>query len=194
MSSYHPFEEQAVVVQHQSPEQGAYQEYYHSIDNKHNPFKPQSTAKNQKSSALQDFVSRQAPPDILAQRILSAAQQKSQGRCALYVRRALQAAGYKVTPQPSAYMYADGVLAKAGFRTVSQRNYQPQIGDVVVFNRTPKNPHGHIQVYTQEGWMSDFRQRSMMVYGNNHQGYSIWRDARFMGGASDGTYLALNPE
>lgn len=44
-------------------------------------------------------------PYEMAQFAAQNALNKSIGWCALYVRKALQAAGYKVKPQPSAYMY-----------------------------------------------------------------------------------------
>lgn len=119
-----------------------------------------------------------------------AAHSKSVGRCALYVRKALQSAGYSFTPKASAYQYAHGTLAGAGFTQISSTNYVPQIGDVVVFNRTSKNPHGHIQIYDGSQWVSDFRQPKFSPY-SQHNGYTVWRDVR---GATinNGAYLAMN--
>lgn len=130
-------------------------------------------------------------PSIAAQVASRAAHSRSQGRCAMYVRKALQQAGYKFTPQTSAYMYANGTLASAGFVKLSNNNYQPQVGDVAVFNRTAKNPHGHIQIYDGKQWVSDFRQPKFSPY-SQHNGYTVWRDARFVG--NNGTYLALNEQ
>lgn len=134
-------------------------------------------------------------PSVAAQFASRAAHGRSIGRCALYVRRALQAAGYQFTQQPSAYMYATkGTLASAGFVKLSNDNYVPQVGDVAVFNRTSKNPHGHIQIYDGNQWVSDFRQNKFSPY-RNHNGYSVWRDARFVdASANTGTYLALNEQ
>lgn len=141
-------------------------------------------------SAAQN-LSPSAPPSIAARLASNAAHARSQGRCALYVRRALQSAGYDFSPQASAYMYANGTLQSAGFVQISSQNYQPQVGDVVVFNRTGRNPHGHIQIYDGSGWVSDFRQPSFSPY-RNHGGYSVWRDAKFNDARNQGTYLAFN--
>lgn len=131
-------------------------------------------------------------PHIAASAASRAAHGGSIGRCALYVRRALQSAGYSFTPQPSAYQYANGTLASAGFKKIDTNNYQPQIGDVVVFNRTSKNPHGHIQIYDGKDWVSDFRQSKFSPY-SQHNGYSVWRDSRYLDDASNqAIYLAFN--
>lgn len=130
-------------------------------------------------------------PATAARLAARAAHGKSQGRCALYVRKALQSAGYQFTSQASAYMYANGALASAGFSRISSDNYVPQIGDVVVFNRTSKNPHGHIQIYDGGQWVSDFRQPNFSPY-RNHNGYSVWRDVRHLDAtATTGTIMAM---
>ncbi|MDO4450504.1 MAG: CHAP domain-containing protein [Moraxella sp.] len=131
-------------------------------------------------------------PATAARLASRAAHGSSQGRCALYVRKALQGAGYQFTSQASAYMYANGTLASAGFTRISSDNYVPQVGDVVVFNRTSKNPHGHIQIYDGRQWVSDFRQPNFSPY-RNHNGYSVWRDVRHLDAtANTGTVLAMN--
>lgn len=130
-------------------------------------------------------------PATAARLAARAAHGSSQGRCALYVRKALQGAGYQFTSQSSAYMYAHGTLASAGFTRISSDNYVPQVGDVVVFNRTAKNPHGHIQIYDGGQWVSDFRQPNFSPY-RNHNGYSVWRDVRHLDAtATTGTIMAM---
>lgn len=142
-------------------------------------------------SAVERLTSNSAP-SIAAASASHAALGRSIGRCALYVRRALQAAGYSFTPQPSAYQYANGTLASAGFVKLSNDNYVPQVGDVAVFNRTAKNPHGHIQIYDGNQWVSDFRQPKFSPY-SQHNGYTVWRDARYNdASANTGTMLAMN--
>lgn len=142
-------------------------------------------------TAVERLTSNSAP-SIAASSASRAALGRSIGRCALYVRRALQAAGYSFTPQPSAYQYAHGTLASAGFVRLSNDNYVPQVGDVAVFNRTAKNPHGHIQIYDGSQWVSDFRQPKFSPY-SQHNGYSVWRDARYNdASANTGTMLAMN--
>ncbi|WP_227431089.1 CHAP domain-containing protein [Psychrobacter sp. I-STPA6b] len=142
------------------------------------------------SSAVLD---RNAAPAIAAARAARAAHSRSTGRCARYVRQALQAAGYEFTPNPSAYQYATrGTLASAGFVKVSN-DTPPQIGDVVVFNRSAKHRHGHIQIYDGTAWVSDFRQRDINPYGSSSYSYTTWRDARYLDNASNnGIYLAMS--
>ncbi len=133
-----------------------------------------------------------APPALAAARAARAAHSRTIGLCARYVRQALQSAGYEFTPNPSAYQYATrGTLAQAGFVKLSNDNYQPQIGDVAVFNRSSKNPHGHIQIYDGSQWVSDFRQNKFSPY-STHNGYSVWRDGRYLDATNQGTYLAMN--
>ncbi|MDO4441539.1 MAG: CHAP domain-containing protein [Moraxella sp.] len=133
-------------------------------------------------------------PSVAAKAAARAAHGKSIGRCALYVRRALQSAGYEFTPNPSAYQYAHGTLASAGFTKISNDNYQPQVGDVVVFNRTSRNPHGHIQIYDGNQWVSDYRQPKFSPY-TTHNGYTVWRDMRYTdASANTGIMLALNDQ
>lgn len=138
-------------------------------------------------------LSSSAAPSIAARLASSAAHGRSQGRCALYVRKALQSAGYEFTPQASAYMYANGTLQGAGFVQISASNYRPQVGDVVVFDRTGKHPHGHIQIYDGSDWVSDFRQPNFSPY-SQHGGYTVWRDVNFHNAKEQGTYLALNDQ
>ncbi|WP_435949543.1 CHAP domain-containing protein [Psychrobacter sp. DM8] len=130
-------------------------------------------------------------PARAAARAARAAHARSTGYCARYVRKALQSAGYEFTPNPSAYQYATrGTLAKAGFTKISN-DMQPQVGDVVVFDRTSRRPHGHIQIFDGNGWVSDFRQKGISPYSGVHS-YTTWRDSQYVDDASDrGIYLAM---
>lgn len=133
-----------------------------------------------------------ARPVIAARRAARAAHSRSRGLCAKYVRLALQAAGYKFTPNASAYQYATrGTLARAGFTKISN-NSRPQVGDVVVISRSRKHPHGHIAIYDGRNWVSDFRQRNKSPY-REYYSYTTWRDSRYLNDASaKGLYLAMN--
>lgn len=146
----------------------------------------------QQSQSLSTTLNSDAP-SIAARHARRAAHGKSLGRCALYVRKALQSAGYRFTPQPSAYMYATkGVLAGAGFTKLSNHNYTPKVGDVAVFNRSSKHPHGHIQIYDGNQWVSDFRQNKFSPY-SQHNGYTVWRDTRYVDASNTtNTHLAFN--
>lgn len=157
----------------------------------------QSYQNYNQSNSMVSALNGESAPAIAARAASRAAHSRSTKRCALYVRKALQSAGYKFTPQPSAYQYAHGTLAGAGFTRISSDNYTPQIGDVVVFNRTSKNPHGHIQIYDGTQWVSDFRQGvgKFSPYAK-HNGYSVWRDLRYTDASNNsrGTYLAMNEQ
>ncbi|OOS22938.1 CHAP domain-containing protein [Moraxella pluranimalium] len=146
-------------------------------------------------SAAPAQLTANSAPSIAAKFASRAAHSSSLKKCALYVRRALQAAGYQFTPQVSAYMYAsNGILANAGFVKLKNDGYVPQVGDVAVFNRTSRNPHGHIQIYDGNQWVSDFRQNKFSPYAQ-HNGYSVWRDARYIdASANTGTVLAMNDQ
>ena len=130
-------------------------------------------------------------PAIAAARASRVALSRSSGYCARYVRKALQSAGYEFTPNPSAYQYASrGTLASAGFTKISN-DMQPQVGDVVVYNRTSSRPHGHIQIFDGTDWVSDFRQKSISPYSGTYS-YTTWRDSQYVDDASDrGIYLAM---
>ena len=113
-----------------------------------------SYEKQQQASTVPD---RYSAPAIAAARASRVALSRSSGYCARYVRKALQSAGYEFTPNPSAYQYATrGTLANAGFSKISN-DMPPQVGDVVVYDRSSKHPHGHIQIFDGNDWVSDFR-------------------------------------
>lgn len=86
--------------------------------------------------------------------------------------RAMQAGGCPIGIYP-AWMYKY-VLPLHKFESVSKDGYQPEKGDIVVFNRTPNHFWGHIAMYDGKQWVSDFKQKSMFVYKYN-KGYSIFR-------------------
>ena len=103
---------------------------------------------------------------------------KSAGKCARYVREALQSAGYKFTPQKSAYMYhTKGILASMGFTQMSPDTPEAP-GDVIVWGPIPGHPHGHIQIYDGKTWVSDFRhRRDLSPYGQSpHKQCWYYRD------------------
>ncbi|MFB6348205.1 CHAP domain-containing protein [Moraxella sp. ZJ142] len=152
------------------------------------------SANFQPSFSGTERLTSNSAPSVAAAAASRAALGRSIGRCAMYVRKALQAAGYEFIPQASAYMYANGTLASAGFVKISNDNYVPQVGDIAVFNRSSKNPHGHIQIYNGTQWVSDFRQPKFSPY-TQHNGYSVWRDARYNdASANTGIMFAMNEQ
>ena len=133
-------------------------------------------------------------PAIAAARASKVALSGSSGYCARYVRKALQSAGYEFTPNPSAYQYATrGTLDKAGFSKISN-DMPTQVGDVIVYDRSSKRPHGHIQIFDGENWISDFRQNSISPYSGVYA-YTTWRDSKYVDDASASDrniHLAMN--
>ncbi len=99
------------------------------------------------------------------------AYEKSQGKCAKAVRLALEAGGLDTTGRPTATVdYNDGFLQSLGFIEVSPENYTPQAGDIVVHERQAGHPYGHITIYDETEWISDFVQIDMFggsAYRNN---------------------------
>ena len=108
---------------------------------------------------------------------------KPLGYCARGVRTALEAAGYNVKAKDgsnlgSAWMYHfKGALKNAGFTLLGDpKNGTPsgkggfQLGDVIVWDKYRTfggggKEHGHIQIYTKGGWVSDGRQNT--IYPNS---------------------------
>lgn len=142
----------------------------------------------QVSSSVPD---RYSAPAIAAARASRVALSRSSGYCARYVRKALQSAGYDFTPNPSAYQYASrGTLAGAGFSKISN-DTQVQVGDVIVYDRSSRRPHGHIQIFDGNDWVSDFRQNGISPYSGVNS-YTTWRDSQYVDDASNrGIYLAM---
>lgn len=82
------------------------------------------------------------------------AQTQSHGRCARYVREAIERGGIRITPTPSAKDMGRS-LVQAGFYEVSA---PPRKGDIVIIQPAPGHPDGHAAIYNGRNWVSDFRQ------------------------------------
>ena len=102
---------------------------------------------------------------------------KSQGRCAKYVRLALQGSGV-ITPSvwPNSACAYYRFLESWGFVKVfdgmrgeeSAQGYEPIVGDIsVIAGLTTDKIHGHIQIYHNDGkWYSDFGARNKDCYSS----------------------------
>ena len=85
------------------------------------------------------------------------------GHCAAFVRSAFDF-GFEVRVRkfPSAKDCAPA-YEDLGFKKVfsypeqSKENYKPELGDISIIQY---EPHGHICVFTSQGWISDFKQGS----------------------------------
>jgi RHS repeat-associated protein len=99
------------------------------------------------------------------------AQSRSQGQCAAYVRRGMEAGGADMRRRPGAAADYGNTLVREGFRGLDPAGYVPQAGDVAVYGRVPGSDYGHIQMYNGTQWVSDFLQRSV-VPGPGYAGSS----------------------
>ncbi|CAN0628548.1 conserved protein of unknown function [Burkholderia multivorans] len=79
---------------------------------------------------------------------------KSVGRCAEYVRKAIEWGGISLQRTNSAKDYGR-ILEASGFREALG---SPRKGDVVVIQPAPGHPHGHMAIYHGANWISDFKQ------------------------------------
>lgn len=94
---------------------------------------------------------------------------RSSHHCAMYCRLGMEAAGMSTADRPQSGDAGDygPFLLRHGAQTVAQNSYVPQVGDVVVFDKTGQHPNGHIEMYDGHHWVSDFMQH----------GFSPYRDA-----------------
>lgn len=100
---------------------------------------------------------------------------RSTHRCAASVRQAMEAAGITTTDRPVSGDAGDygPFLLRHGAQVIPQDSYNPQPGDIAVFNRTEDHPAGHIQVYDGQRWVSDFVQHSFSPYRDPHTTPSV---------------------
>jgi type VI secretion system secreted protein VgrG len=79
--------------------------------------------------------------------------------CARAVGNALEAGGINTAGRPGSAKNYGPFLQDKGFSTVSPTNYTPIKGDIRVFQPYPTgSPHGHINMYNGNQWISDFRE------------------------------------
>ena len=133
--------------------------------------------------------------------VIAHAHKKSQGRCAAYVRQALNSAGFynrSGKNHGSAYMYhSNGIMASMGFKLVYsgvQKGYSTpaglKTGDVIVWDRVPNHKHGHISITINDSGKqcSDFIQNNFCIAVNYSKGgrYHVYR-LPAVGGSSSGS-------
>jgi hypothetical protein len=122
--------------------------------------------------------------DKLASVVTQNAQgRKATGKCALYVRKALQAAQMQS-------FFAGGLgnanemakpLESMGWIAVGQNVTNFKKGDISIFMRTNTplgSKYGHIAIFNGSQWVSDFIQRSIQPNSKDNLTYTIYR-ARF---------------
>lgn len=96
------------------------------------------------------------------------AEDDSIGKCAMYVRMALEAGGLNLNDRPPSAKDYNPYLELKGFVKVDKGNYEAEKGDIAVFvafvrkkdtGEVKIHKYGHIQMYNGEKWVSDFVQR-----------------------------------
>lgn len=104
-------------------------------------------------------------------------------KCWAYVKRGLIKGGLPPTdiiPAADASPY----LEKNGFKCIyagyndghKGTNYgQPCLGDITVFEKTPKHDYGHIDMWCGNAWISDFIQNGNWVSGSYKGRFTVWR-------------------
>ncbi len=101
------------------------------------------------------------------------AESGSVGKCALYVRKAINAGGISGS-WGDAWQYITA-LPTIGFTDLGNITDFKK-GDIVVFNKTGDRKYGHIAMWTGSQWVSDFKQRSIIVHSDyNGKNYHVFR-------------------
>ena len=93
----------------------------------------------------------------------SHANASSIGKCAEYVRNAIESTGVKLERQPYAYQYGENLI-KVGYRSSSCTG---DAGMVYVIDKTSSHTSGHIDIVGDDGfYYSDFKQRNWCPYSD----------------------------
>ena len=115
------------------------------------------------------------------------AQGHSLGRCAEFVRKAVEAGGVHLARHTSAKDYGSSLEA-VGFKEVQGTGYQA--GDVAIIQPIPGHPHGHMTMFNGTIWISDFKQLHGLYPGASYRTikppFKVYRFARVTATVSDG--------
>lgn len=118
--------------------------------------------------------------DVLCSHAISNAKPKSTSKCALFVRRALEAAQLKT-------WFSGGLgnanqmparLVKMGWKSVGENIKTFKKGDIVVFQKTTTpagQKAGHVQIYTGKVFVSDFVQSGVQPVNGHNLPYTVYR-------------------
>ena len=115
-------------------------------------------------------------PKKAAEYVTKNAENKSVGLCAKYVRKAIVAGGIPLYQGGNAWSYKY-LLPILGFKETEDVN-DKKVGDIVVFQPIGKRYFGHIAMWNGRQWISDFKQRSIIVhsdYSKDDCEYTIFR-------------------
>lgn len=103
-------------------------------------------------------------PENAAKYATENAEPKSVGLCALYVRKAINAGGIPLYKCGSAWHYRY-VLPILNFAE-KEVSDELKIGDIVVFQPIGGRKYGHIAIWNGTQWVSDFKQRNLIVHSD----------------------------
>ena len=102
----------------------------------------------------------------------------SLGRCARYVREAVEAGGVKLVHHVSAKNYGSS-LTRVGFKSLGAVKSGFRAGDVAIIQPIHGHPHGHICMYNGRHWVSDFVQYHGFYPGASYRkhkpSYTVYR-------------------
>ena len=115
-------------------------------------------------------------PKKAAEYVTKNAESKSVGLCAKYVRKGIVAGGIPLYQGGDAWSYKY-LLPLLGFKKIEDIN-DKKVGDIVVFQPIGKRYFGHIAMWNGRQWISDFKQRSIIVhsdYSKDDCEYTIFR-------------------
>lgn len=115
-------------------------------------------------------------PEAAARYATEKAEKKSIGMCALYVRKAIIAGGIPLYVGGDAWSYKY-TLPILNFHQVGKKS-EREVGDIVVFQPIGGRKYGHIAIWNGKQWVSDFKQRNLIVhsdYLNDGCEYAIYR-------------------
>ena len=103
-------------------------------------------------------------PEKAAEYVTKNAEDKSVGLCAKYVRKAIVAGGIPLYQGGDAWSYKY-LLPMLGFKRIENVN-DKKVGDIVVFQPIGKRYFGHIAMWNGSQWVSDFKQRNIIVHSD----------------------------
>ena len=103
-------------------------------------------------------------PEDAAKYATEHVENRSIGMCALYVRKAINAGGIPLFRCGSAWHYKY-VLPIINFEQVGKQT-EIKVGDIVVFQPIGGRKYGHIAMWNGAQWVSDFKQRNLIVHSD----------------------------
>ena len=118
-------------------------------------------------------------PEEAARYATEHAEKKSVGMCALYVRKAIISGGIPLYVGGDAWSYKY-TLPILNFHQVGKTS-EREVGDIVVFQPIGGRKYGHIAIWNGKQWVSDFKQRNLIVHSDylkEGADYTIYRRDR----------------